>query len=109
MTQFRVADRHLLLFGIRAIGVLAFAVVMACTQTSGTVRGVVTSVEGSLEEVAAFSLLVEGEELRFVSVAGGDYAFALPHLREHRLNGDPVLVGWEMVDNVRYALSLADG
>jgi hypothetical protein len=90
-------------------GVVALAAVMACTQTSGTARGVVLSVEGSLEEVTAFSVLVEGEEWRLLPVEEGDYAFALPHLREHRLTGQPVLVSWELVDNVRYALSLADG
>jgi uncharacterized protein YbjT (DUF2867 family) len=82
---------------------------MACSQTSGTARGVVTSVEGTLQDVTAFTVLVEGEEWRLIPVADGDYAFALPHLREHRLSGQPILVGWELVDNVRYALSLADG
>jgi hypothetical protein len=70
---------------------------------------VVVTVEGTLEDVTAFSVLVEGEELRFVPVEDGEYEFALPHLREHRLTGEPVLVGWEIVDNVRFALSLADG
>jgi hypothetical protein len=70
---------------------------------------VVVTVEGTIEDVTAFSVLVEGEELHFVTVEDGDYAFALPHLREHRLTGEPVLVGWEILDNVRYALSLADG
>jgi hypothetical protein len=90
-------------------GIVALALVMACTQTSGTARGVVTSVEGTLQEVTAFTVLVEGEEWRMIPVADGDYEFALPHLREHRISGQPILVGWEMVDNVRYALSLADG
>ncbi|HLF61174.1 MAG TPA: hypothetical protein VI980_08355 [Acidimicrobiia bacterium] len=94
---------------VRLAGIMALATVMACAQTSGTAQGVVTSVEGSLEEVTAFSILVAGEEWRFLSVTDGDYGFALPHLREHLLTGDPVLVGWELVDNVRYALSLADG
>lgn len=109
LTPARVADRHLLYPAARLIGIVLLVVVMACTQTSGTVRGVVTSVEGSLEDVTAFSVLVEGEEWRLLPVTDGDYAFALPHLREHRLNGELVLVGWELVDNVRYALSLADG
>ncbi len=90
-------------------GVVALALVIACTQTSGTARGVVTSVEGTLQEVTAFTVLVEGEEWRMIPVPDGDYEFALPHLREHRLSGQPILVGWELADNVRYALSLADG
>jgi len=90
-------------------GMIALALVAACTQTSGTARGVVLSVEGSLQDVTAFTVLVEGEELRMIPVPDGEYEFALPHLREHRLSGQPILVGWELVDNVRYALSLADG
>jgi hypothetical protein len=94
---------------VRGLAVLLTALVLACAPTSGTARGVVTGVEGDLEEVSAFTILVEGEEWRLIPVEDGDYAFALPHLREHQRTGDPVLVGWEMVDNVRYALSLADG
>ena len=40
----------------------------ACTQTSGTARGVVTSVDGTLEEVDSFVVLAEGEELEFAPV-----------------------------------------
>jgi len=108
LTPSRVAA-HSFQTVIRALGILMVAVVMACTQSSGTARGIVTSVDGTLEEVTAFTVLVEGEEWRLLPVADGDYDFALPHLREHRLTGQPVLVGWEIVDNVRYALSLADG
>lgn len=82
---------------------------LACNQTSGTARGVVTSVEGTLDEVTSFSALVEGTELEFVPVPDGDYDFPLPHLREHQRTGEPVLVEWELMGSVRYALSLADG
>jgi hypothetical protein len=82
---------------------------IACNQTSGTARGVVTSVDGGLEDVASFVVLVEGSELEFLPTAEGDYDFPLSHLREHQRTGEPVLVGWEIVGSVRYALSLADG
>ncbi len=82
---------------------------VACNQTDGTARGVVTSVDGSLEDVTSFAVLVEGSELEFIPTADGDYDFPLSHLREHQRTGEPVLVGWEMVGSVRYALSLADG
>ena len=82
---------------------------VACNQTEGTARGVVTSVDGSLEDVASFVVLVEGSELEFTPTADGDYDFPLSHLREHQRTGEPVLVGWEIVGSVRYALSLADG
>lgn len=109
MTPTRVATRRSLHLGIRAIGVLACAALVACAQDSGTARGVVISVEGTLEDVTAFSVLVEGEEWRLLPTEDGEYEFGLPHLREHQLSGQPILVGWEIVDNVRYALSLADG
>jgi len=82
---------------------------LACDQTSGTSRGVVTSVEGSLEEVTSFSVLIEGSETRFLPVEDGAYDFPLSHLREHQRTGEPVFVDWELVGSVRYALSLADG
>ena len=82
---------------------------ISCSQTSGTARGVITSVDGTFEEVVSFAALVEGSELEFVPVPDGDYDFPLPHLREHQRTGEPVLVGWEIVGSVRYALSLADG
>jgi hypothetical protein len=82
---------------------------VACSQTTGTSRGVVTSVEGSLDEVTAFSVLVDGSELRFLPAEDGEYDFPLAHLREHQRTGAPVFVEWELIGTVRYALSLADG
>ncbi|MGA7280999.1 MAG: hypothetical protein WBZ40_04375 [Acidimicrobiia bacterium] len=89
--------------------VLMQAALIACAQTSGTVKGVVISVDGTLDEVDSFTLLVEGDQLTFVPIPDGDYQFPLPHLREHERSGSPVLVGWELVGTVRYALTLADG
>jgi hypothetical protein len=82
---------------------------VGCDQTSGTARGLVTAVEGDLEDITSFVLLVEGDELEFTPSPEGQYAFPLSHLREHQRTGEPVLVGWELVGSVRYALSLADG
>jgi hypothetical protein len=95
---------------LRSIAVVVMTLgLIACNQTEGTARGVVTSVDGSLEDVTSFVVLVEGSELEFIPTAGGDYDFPLSHLREHQRTGEPVLVGWEIVGSVRYALSLADG
>lgn len=91
------------------IGAATLVLLVACSSTSGTVRGPVTSVEGDLSEVNAFSVLVDGDEWRFLPVEDGDYAFPLQHLGEHRRNGDLVLIGWELRDDVRYALSVEDG
>lgn len=95
---------------LRTIAVVVMALgLVACNQTEGNARGVVTSVDGSLEDVTSFEVLVEGSELEFTPTADGDYDFPLSHLREHQRTGEPVLVGWEIVGSVRYALSLADG
>jgi hypothetical protein len=92
------------------VAVVALTLSLACcTQTSGTARGVVTSVEGTLDEITSFVLLADGSELEFSPVPDGEYDFPLSHLREHQRTGEPVLVGWEFVGSVRYALSLADG
>lgn len=82
---------------------------VACAQTSGTARGIVLGVEGSLEEVSSFTVLVEGQELTFVPVEDGDYDFPLSHLREHLRTGEPILVTWQLENGTREALALADG
>jgi hypothetical protein len=92
-----------------AATVLMIIALVACNQTTGTARGLVTSVEGGLQDVTSFFVLVEGDELEFTPTPEGEYAFPLSHLREHQRTGEPVLVGWELVGSVRYALSLADG
>jgi len=92
------------------VAVVALTLFLAsCTQTAGTARGVVASVDGTLEEITSFVLLADGSELEFTPVADGEYDFPLSHLREHQRTGEPVLVGWEIVGSVRYALTLADG
>lgn len=95
---------------LRSVAVVVMTLgLVACNQTEGTARGLVTSVDGSLEDVTSFVVLVEGSELEFIPSADGDYDFPLSHLREHQRTGEPVLVGWEIVGSVRYALRLADG
>jgi hypothetical protein len=89
--------------------VLFALLLVACAQTSGRVRGIVVGVEGSLEEVTTFTLLVEGEEMSFVPIEDGDYDFPVSHLREHQRTGEPVVVTWEMEDGTREAVALADG
>ena len=88
--------------------VIAVALI-ACSQTSGTARGIVTEVEGDLDDITSFVVLVEGDPLEFVPSPEGEYDFPLAHLREHQRTGEQVLVGWEILGSVRYALTLADG
>jgi hypothetical protein len=84
-------------------------VLAACAPESGTMRGVVTSVEGAIDQVTAFTVLVEGAEERFLVDEDVDYGFPLSHLREHQRSGEPVLVEWRLVGTVMHALSVADG
>lgn len=70
--------------------------------------GVVIAVEGTLNQVTSFTLLVEGDELTFQPVPDGDYPYPLSHLREHLRDGNPILVTWERSDGVLRALALAD-
>ncbi len=92
-----------------ALLTLILPFVVACSQTQGTVRGVVIAVNGSLEDVTSFTVLVEGDEMTFVPVTDGDYPFPLPHLREHLRTGEPVLVTWKSDDGARIAVRIDDG
>lgn len=87
---------------------LLFAVAGCGLPTSGTMKGIVVDVTGDLTTVEEFTLLVEGDRVRFVPSPGGEFAFPLPHLRDHLRSGDPVLVGWELVDGIRVATFLDD-
>ena len=107
-------SRPLLISGaqaIRSVALFAFLglLVTVCSATSGTVRGLVVAVDGSLTGVEGFTVLVEGEEMTFLPVEDGEYAFPLPHLREHQRAGEPVVVGWESRNDVMSAFSLDDG
>jgi len=79
-----------------------------CSPTSGTVVGPVISVDGDLAEVRSFTVLVEGEEMVFVPIVEGEYAFPLPHLRQHLMDGAPIRVGWERRGESLVAVSLED-
>lgn len=79
------------------------------TPPARTVTGIVVAVDGDLSEVTAFTVSVGGEELTFTPSPAGDYAFPLPHLRDHLRDGAPVRVGYVDEDGALVAVSLADG
>jgi hypothetical protein len=84
-------------------------IVPACTGTDNdSVIGIVTSVEGLLDDVDSFTVLVEGEELTFLPLEGQSYDFPLGHLRDHLRSGEPVEVAWEERNGARYVAALAD-
>ncbi len=91
------------------ISVLGLLLATACAQTSGTVIGSVINVDGDLSEVRSFTVLVEGDEMVFVPIDDGDYAYPLPHLRAHLRDGSPVKVGWERRGDELVATTLEDG
>jgi sporulation protein YlmC with PRC-barrel domain len=94
---------------MRRVVLAAAFLATACSQSSGTVIGVVIDVNGDLEEVRSFTLLVEGDEMTFVPSSEGEYAYPLSHLRDHLRDGIPVRVGWERRDGELIAVRLDDG
>ena len=91
------------------VGMLAIVMLASCSPTSGTVIGPVIGVDGDLSEVRSFTVLVEGDEMVFVPIAEGEYAYPLPHLREHLRDGAPIRVGWERRGDDLVAISIEDG
>lgn len=85
-------------------------VIGACASTPGgdEATGIVVDVQGGLEEVDQFTVLVDGEGMVFEPSPDGDYAFPLSHLRDHLRSGEPVRVRWEERDDRRVATFLDD-
>ena len=77
--------------------ILIAAVLAACGPSAdqGTIEGLVVDVQGDLSAVTEFSVLTEDGTQVFVPSEDGDFAFPLPHLREHIISGVPVVVFWE--------------
>jgi hypothetical protein len=94
---------------LRPIIVMSALSIAGCSATTGTAAGVVIEVEGSLSEVESFTVLSEGDTIEFLPLEGQDYEFPLDHLREHVRSGEPVVVEWEIRDDVHYALAISDG
>lgn len=96
---------------VRRLAAIAILTVLlaSCTQSAGTAKGLVSAVDGSLAEVTAFSVLSGGAELEFLTLPDQQYEFPLQHMREHLRTGEPVVVEWELRDDLRYALSINDG
>lgn len=80
----------------------------ACSGGQGSVTGPVVEVEGDLEVVTSFTVLVDGIEYRFVPIPGVDYGFPLPHLREHLRDGAPVTVDYQDQGGPLQALAVTD-
>jgi hypothetical protein len=78
------------------------------TADQGTVEGLVVDVQGDLSTVTEFTVLTDQGQMSFIPAPEGDFAFPLPHLREHILSGVPVVVFWEEHDGTRVAVMVDD-
>ncbi|CAN5201454.1 hypothetical protein BH18ACT5_BH18ACT5_09900 [soil metagenome] len=86
----------------------ALLLLVACSQNSGTVLGVVTEVEGDLSAVQRFAVLVEGETMTFVPAEEGEFDYPLTRLREHLRDGSPIRVTWERDGDRNLAVAVGD-
>ena len=91
----------LLILGLALVG---------CSGKPGTsVVGVVVDFQGDLVTVESFSVLTpDGIELELVPAADGDFAFPLPHLREHLATGDPISIRYVEDGAVLVAVAVGD-
>lgn len=81
----------------------------ACSEDRGTIEGLVIDVQGDLAGVTEFTVLTDDGSMVFEPDPAGDFAFPLPHLREHILSGIPVVVYWETgTEGVRSAVFVDD-
>lgn len=100
----------ILRYALTVVALLFVTVMSACSTTpSNSVTGIVTAVDGDLTTVASFEVLSDGETLRFVPSPDGDFAFPLPHLRDHLRVGDPVVVEYAEIEGVLNATAIRDG
>jgi hypothetical protein len=95
----------------RAVTLAALALMgAACASSSEEgVTGIVVDVQGDLDNVEQFTVLVEGEQMVFETTTDADYAFPAAHLRDHLRSGEPVQVRWEQEDDRRVAVFIDDG
>lgn len=97
------------LIGILALALTSTLVAVACgSSTEDGVTGIVVDVQGELDDVEQFTVLVDGERMVLETTPEADYAFPVAHLREHLRSGAPVLVRWEEQGDRRIATFIDD-
>ncbi len=93
-------------------GVLTLLLALAACggAAGGAVTGAVTAVDGDLDDVESFTLRTsDGDDRTFVPADDGEFAFPLPHLRDHLQSLEPVTVEWEERDGIIVAVRISDG
>lgn len=96
---------------LAAAAVMMFFVVSACgtSENGTTVVGVVVDYQGDLVSVDSFTIRIgSGEEIKLRPADDGDFAFPLPHLREHMTTADPIEVSFMEEDGEVVATSVTD-
>ena len=93
----------------RTFAALVLLLLASCgTADQGTVEGLVVDVQGDLSAVTEFTVLTDQGRMSSIPAPEGDFAFPLPHLREHILSGVPVVVFWEEHDGTKVAVMVDD-
>lgn len=97
-------------YPLRVCALVLATVLAACSTTpSNSLTGIVTAVDGDLTQVTSFEVLSDGRTWQFVPSPDGDFAFPLPHLRDHLRAGDPVVVEFSEIGGVLSATAISDG
>jgi hypothetical protein len=68
----------------------------------------VIDVQGDLASVESFTVLTEDGPVVYLPDVEITAPFPLPHLRDHILSGEPVVVLWEIREGVEVAVSVDD-
>lgn len=109
MGRNRTGTRKVAIIVAVLAALLAAVLLVDLTDDAGELTGVVIAVDGDLTSVASFDVLSDGETFRFVPAENGDFAFPLPHLRDHLRGGESIVVGYERDTAGNYAaLSIRD-
>ena len=94
------------------VAVAAVALLLAscgASQNDTTVVGVVVNYQGDLVSVDSFTVRTEsGELLQLLPADDGDFAFPLPHLREHMTTADPIEVSFLEESGSLVAIAVSD-
>lgn len=96
---------------VPATACLLLFLLPACdaSESGTTVVGVVVDYQGDLVAVDSFTVrTVSGEVLQLRPADDGDFAFPLPHLREHMVTGDPIEVEFMEESGSMVATAISD-
>lgn len=94
---------------VATMAAVAMLVSACSTPTPNQVTGIVTEIDGDLTTVISFEVFADGRTWRFEPAPDGDFAFPLPHLRDHLRAGDPIVVTYIDDTDPLMATAISDG